>query len=157
MKLLFRQRIFSWLDSYDIFDENGETVYTVKGQLSFGHKLFIYDRYNEHVGTIKEEILTFLPRFSLYEKDQYIGKITKEFTLFKPSFILDYKDWQIEGNFWEWDYQIVDYSGNIIGLINKEIFHMSDTYSLTIEHDEDAFYVLMIVLAIDAQKCSRNK
>lgn len=43
------------------------------------------------------------------------------------------------------------------GLINKEIFHMSDTYSLTIEHDEDAFYVLMIVLAIDAQKCSRNK
>ena len=80
MKLLFRQRIFSWLDSYDIFDENGETVYTVKGQLSFGHKLFIYDRYNEHVGTIKEEILTFLPRFSLYEKDRYIGKITKEFT-----------------------------------------------------------------------------
>ena len=64
---------------------------------------------------------------------------------------------QIEGNFWEWDYQIVDYSGNIIGLINKEIFHMSDTYSLTIEHDEDAFYVLMIVLAIDAQKCSQNK
>ena len=150
MKLLFRQRIFSWLDSYDIFDENGETVYTVKG-------LFIYDRYNEHVGTIKEEILTFLPRFSLYEKDRYIGKITKEFTLFKPSFVLDYKDWQIEGNFWEWDYQIVDHSGNIIGLINKEIFHMSDTYSLTIEHEEDAFYVLMIVLAIDAQKCSRNK
>jgi uncharacterized protein YxjI len=60
MKLLFRQRIFSWLDSYDIFDENGETVYMVKGQLSFGHKLFIYDRYNEHVGTIKEEILTYL-------------------------------------------------------------------------------------------------
>ena len=134
MKLLFKQRIFSWLDSYDIYDEKGETVYTVKGQLSFGHKLFIYNKYGEHIGTIKEEILTFLPRF-----------------------ILDYKDWQIEGNFWEWDYQIVDYSGNIIGLINKEVFHMSDTYSLTIEHDEDAFYVLMIVLAIDAQKCSRNK
>ena len=45
----------------------------------------------------------------------------------------------------------MDYSGNIIGSINKEIFHMSDTYSLTIEHDEDAFYVLMIVLAIDVQ------
>ena len=48
MKLLFRQRIFSWLDSYDIFDENGETVYTVKGQLSFGHKLFIYVHCNDH-------------------------------------------------------------------------------------------------------------
>ena len=45
MKLLFKQRIFSWLDSYDIYDEKGETVYTVKGQLSFGHKLFIYNKY----------------------------------------------------------------------------------------------------------------
>ena len=82
--------------------------------------------------------------------------ILKSNKILKKS-VLDYKDWQIEGNFWEWDYQIVDHSGNIIGLINKEIFHMSDTYSLTIEHEEDAFYVLMIVLAIDAQKCSRNK
>ena len=23
MKLLFKQRIFSWIDSYDIYDENG--------------------------------------------------------------------------------------------------------------------------------------
>lgn len=60
MKLLFKQRIFSWLDSYDVYDENGETVYTVKGQLSFGHKLLIYNKYNEHVGTIKEQALTFL-------------------------------------------------------------------------------------------------
>ena len=59
MKLLFKQRIFSWLDSYDIYDEKGETVYTVKGQLSFGHKLFIYNKYGEHIGTIKEEISTF--------------------------------------------------------------------------------------------------
>lgn len=34
MKLLFRQRIFSWFDSYDIYDEWGNTVYTVRGQLS---------------------------------------------------------------------------------------------------------------------------
>ena len=27
MKLLFRQRAFSWFDSYDIYDENENTVY----------------------------------------------------------------------------------------------------------------------------------
>lgn len=43
MKLLFKQRIFSWLDSYDIYNEAGETVYTVKGELGFGHRLRIYD------------------------------------------------------------------------------------------------------------------
>ena len=37
MRLLFKQRLFSWFDSYDIYDEDGNTVYTVKGQLSWGH------------------------------------------------------------------------------------------------------------------------
>lgn len=43
MKLLFKQRIFSWFDSYDIYDEDGNTVFVVKGQLAWGHKLKIYD------------------------------------------------------------------------------------------------------------------
>lgn len=41
MKLLFQQRFFSWFDSYDIYDEDGNTVYVVKGQLS-GMGLFHY-------------------------------------------------------------------------------------------------------------------
>ena len=36
MKLLFKQRAFAWFDSYDIYDENENTVYIVKGQLSWG-------------------------------------------------------------------------------------------------------------------------
>ena len=51
MKLLFKQRLFSWFDSYDIYDEAGNTVYIVKGQLSWGHKLVIYDAYGNEVGT----------------------------------------------------------------------------------------------------------
>ena len=42
MKLLFKQRMFSWFDSYDIYDENENTVYVVKGQLSWGHCLKIF-------------------------------------------------------------------------------------------------------------------
>ena len=43
MKLLFKQRFFSWFDSYDIYDEAGSTVYVVRGQLSCN---FIKDRNN---------------------------------------------------------------------------------------------------------------
>ena len=49
MKLLFKQRLFSWFDSYDIYDEAGNTVYVVKGQFSWGHKLAIYDAYGNEV------------------------------------------------------------------------------------------------------------
>ena len=62
MKLLFKQRFFSWFDSYDIYNEAGETVYTVKGQLSWGHCLKIYDAQDREIGTVKERIFTFLPK-----------------------------------------------------------------------------------------------
>ena len=39
MKLLFRQRFFSWFDSYDIYDENENTVYTVKAGIYFSAKV----------------------------------------------------------------------------------------------------------------------
>ena len=32
MRLLFKQRFFSWFDSYDIYDDNGATVFTVEGR-----------------------------------------------------------------------------------------------------------------------------
>ena len=63
MKLLFKQRFFSWLDSYDIFAEDGAVLYTVKGQLAWGHKLKIFDAQNTPLGSVEEVILTFLPKF----------------------------------------------------------------------------------------------
>ena len=106
MKLLFKQRFFSWLDSYDIFDENGNTVYTVEGQLSWGHCLHIHDIHGTHAATLKEKVLTFLPKFELYlgNEQEYLGCIQKEFTLFKPAFDIDFNGWHIEGDFFEWDY-----------------------------------------------------
>ena len=44
MKLLFKQRMFSWFDSYDIYNEAGDAVYEVKGVLSWGHCLKIFGR-----------------------------------------------------------------------------------------------------------------
>ena len=73
MKLLFKQRFFSWFDSYDIYDEFGNTVYTVEGQLSWGHCLHISDAEGNHVGTVKERVLTFLPKFEMYIGEQYAG------------------------------------------------------------------------------------
>ncbi len=158
MKLLFKERFFSWLDSYDVFDENGNTVYSVEGQLSWGHCLHIHDAHGTHVATLKERVLTFLPKFELYLGDEreYLGCIQKEFTLFKPAFDIDFNGWHIDGDFWEWDYQILDASGRLIATVTKELFNWTDTYSIDVENPEDALYALMLVLAIDAEKCSRN-
>ncbi len=154
MKLLFKQRMFSWFDSYDIYDEQGNTVFTVKGKLSWGHCLEIFNSAGDHVGTVKEEVLTFLPRFALYIGGEYIGQIKKEFTFFKPVFTLDCKDWKVEGNLLEWDYTVTDSAGRIVMQASKELFHWTDTYVIELERPEDRLLSLMIVLAIDAAKCS---
>lgn len=156
MKLLFKQRLFSWLDSYDIFNENNQVTYSVHGKLSWGHCLHIHDQNSEHIGTIKEEVFTFLPKFNMYIQDEYIGRIYKEFSFFKPVFHLDCNNWKVEGNWLEWDYQIVNSHGIVIATISKDIFHFTDTYVIDVVQPDNALYVLMIALAIDAEKCSRQ-
>ena len=154
MRLLFKQRFFSWLDSYDIYFEDGSVAYTVQGQLSWGHKLLISDSRGRELGMVKEELLTFLPRFALYLEGREIGCIQKEFTLFRPSFRLDCLGWQIQGNFLEWDYSITDATGGEVAALSKQLLQWTDTYVLDIREARDAIYVLMVALAIDAAKCS---
>ena len=99
MKLLFKQRFFSWFDSYDIYDEGGRGVFTVEGKLGWGHVLHVLDAGGRHVGTVREKVLTlFEPKFEIFTgADEYIGCITKRFTFFKPKFDIDFNGWQVEG------------------------------------------------------------
>lgn len=153
MRLLFKQRFFSWFDSYDIYDDNGATVFTVEGKLAWGHCLHILNAAGEHIGTVQQRVLTFLPKFDLYEFDRCIGTIKKEFTFFVPHFTVEGSDWAVEGQFMEWDYAIVSASRGTVATIGKELFHWTDTYVIDVADPADA---LMVVLAIDAEKCSRS-
>lgn len=92
----------------------------------------------------------------MYLGENYLGCIKKELTFFKPKFTIDCNGWQMEGNFFEWDYTILDGSGNTVATVTKEVWNWTDTYALDIVNPADALQVLMLVLAIDAEKCSRN-
>lgn len=156
MKLLFKQRLFSWFDSYDIYSEAGETVYTVKGQFGWGHCLKIFDSNGYELGTVKEKIFTWLPKFEIYLGDRYMGCISKEFTFLRPRFNIDFNGWQVSGDWFEWDYTILDNRGQHIATVTKELWNWTDTYSIEIANSQDALCALMLVLAIDAEKCSRQ-
>ena len=157
MKLLFKQKLFSWFDSYDIYDESGNTVYTVKGQLAWGHCFRVYNKSGREVGMVKEKVLTFLPKFDIYIDGECIGQIKKQFSLFRPKFSLEYMGWQVDGSFFEWDYSVLDIMGLPVARVSKGLFNWTDTYSIDVVYEDNALPVLMLVLAIDAEKCSRGK
>ena len=135
MKMLFKQRLFSWFDSYDIYAEDGSTLFTVEGKLSWGHCLHILDARGEHIGTVQEQ---------------------REFTLFTPRYTFDCSDWEIEGNWTEWDYTVVSPSQGLVASISKELFNWTDTYVIDVPDPANALCTLMVALAIDADKCSHG-
>lgn len=156
MKLLFKQRFFSWFDSYDIFDEFGNVVFVVKGQLSWGHRLNIYNSAGLHIGTVKEVVFTWLPKFELYEGNRLIGVLKKKFEFFRNSYNLDLIGWSVDGDLMGWDYNILDSRGGAVARVNKVIFNFTDTYEIDVVNPASALYALMFTLAIDAEKCSHH-
>lgn len=156
MKLLFKQRFFSWFDSYDIYYEDGSLAYNVRGQFSLGHCLKIYDPQGCEIGTVLQKIFVFMPQFELYLGDIYMGCIRREFSFFKPRYHIDCNGWHIEGDLFGWDYSIVNDSGSEVAYISKMLWNFTDTYSIDVRDPKDALSALMFVLAIDAEKCSNN-
>lgn len=51
----------------------------------------------------------------------------------------------------------MDESYDTVAIIRKEIFNVTDTYVIDVKDPENALDALMFVLAIDAEKCTRNK
>ena len=93
MKLLVKQRVFSWTDSYDVYDENENAKYFVKAEfLSLGHRLHVYDMAGNELGLIKEKVMSLLPVFEIEVNGQTLGRIEKRFTLFDRSMMLSLMD-----------------------------------------------------------------
>lgn len=153
MRMMFRQRFFSWFDSYDVYDEQGDTLYTVKGMLSWGHCLKVMDAQGRELGMVKEEVFTLLPRFQLFMDGREVGVIEKQFTLFQPKFRLEVMGWSVEGDWLEWDYRVMQ-GQRPVATISKKLLEWTDTYAIEVVQEQDALLSLMVVLAIDAVKCS---
>ncbi len=157
MKLYIKQRIFSWTDSYDVYDETGEPRYEVRAEFfALGHQIHVYDKgTGRELGSIHQRLFTLMPQFEIVIDGQVQGTVRKEFTFLRPRYQVDYRGWEVEGDFLGWDYQVT--SGNrTVMTISKELFHWSDTYVLSYANPANEMPGLLLVLAIDAANCDHN-
>ncbi len=152
MQLKFRQRVFSWFDTYDITDGIGATVFSAKGKFSlWGHKLIILDNNGQEIGMLKECMMRIRPQFKVIINGTLQGKIIKRISLFRPKFKFTFNPWEVKGNLFAFDYQIVD-GQQLVATVSKELFHLSDTYTIDVVDPKDALLSLMVVLGIDIAK-----
>ena len=160
MELHIRQRIFSWGDSYDVFDDSGEARYEVRSAFfSLGHQIHVYDKQadegRDEVGSIRQKLFTLMPTFEIEIGGRVIGTVRKKFTLLRQNYEVDYRGWDVEGDFLGWDFRVVQASREVLS-ITKEIWNWSDTYTLRFRNPADEIPGLLLVLAIDAANCSHN-
>lgn len=157
MKLMIRQRVFSWTDSYDVYDESGRAKYFVRADfLTLGHQIHVYDKQSgREVGSVHQRLLTLMPAFDIVIGGRVCGTVRKRFTLFSQNYEVDFRGWNVDGDFFGWDYRVVQ-GGLCVMDITKELFHWGDTYVLQYQNSADEIPGLLLVIAIDAANCTQD-
>ncbi len=150
MKLFIKQKVFSWKDKFTVKDETGADRYFVEGEIfSFGKKLHVYDAHQTERIFLQQKVWSFLPRFFVFVDELQVAEIVKEFTFMKPKYSVLGLNWEVNGNFWAHDYEILN-QGHVVVTIKKEWLTWGDTYVLDIGDARDEINALAVVLAIDA-------
>ena len=152
MILTFKQKMMSLAGKYEVYDEEGQVAYKIQGRIRIPKRYEISNAQGEKIAMLKSKFFDFMPQFRLFIDNQEVGRVKKKFTFFTQKFKVDCNDWKIDGNILGWNYSIVDANNALVASMEKKLWHMTDQYVLNIVDPKDALLVLMIVLAIDAEK-----
>ena len=156
MKLYIKEKIFTWGDKFTVKDELGRDKYVVEGEIfSWGKKLHVYDMSGREVAFIKQELWSWLPKYYVFCGNRQVAEIRKEFTFLFPKYSIEGLGWEVDGSFWEHEYQITC-SGTTIVTISKEWMTWGDSYELNIANPADEIVALAVVLTIDAVNENQN-
>lgn len=150
MALLIRERIFSWTEEYDVYDENQNVLYTVKGEFfALGHKIHIYDKSGQEVAYIHEKVWSFLKKFEIYLDGEKRGTLKEKFSWFHPKYEVDFLNCKVEGDIFDWNYQMFR-NGAPMAMIQRKVFSWANVFYLSYPDPKDELAVLTLAIAIDA-------
>ena len=157
-RFLIKQRVFSWTDTYNVYDGMGNPVLYIKADLiSLGHRIRVFDyATGEEIGLIQEKIFRIFKEFEISIRGYSQGIIKQRFSFFRPVYDIDYRNWHLEGDFMQWNYDIYE-EDRLVVRIGKELFRWGDTYTIDAYYPEDDLAAIMIAIAMDAAKCSSDE
>lgn len=155
--LTFRQAILTWGCSYEICDENGWHVFTAKKQRGLARTVKLYDQSGRELGRIEQKLFSVLPKYELYIGQKYAGYISLEKTCFKQEFKVFFCGWRVEGDFYDCNYAFIDKKWGTVATVIRKPVNFADTYIINIYSVENTIPVLLLMLAIDAEKSTVNR
>lgn len=150
MNLYMKQRVFSWKDRFEVYDELGNVRYTVEGEVfTFGKRLHLMDTNCNERAFIRQKAWSMWPRFFIEQQGVQVAEVVREFSWFKPRYTIHGPEWQVYGDFWDHEYEITNGIFPIVR-VSKEWFSWGDAYRIFIDDTVDEATALAVVLIIDA-------
>lgn len=154
------QKIFALRATYDILDEaTGQKIFVAKRQIfAFTPTLWIEDLNGNEVIRIKSNFL-FKNRWKITQRNNIIGEV--EFPIIRICGIKF--DVHLAGQRYSasdilgWSFNAVDPSGRIGFTLDKKIFHIKDTYQVTVYPPLEPLFGLAAALTIDSKFYQGNR
>lgn len=156
MKTLYiKQKIFSLGGKFTVKDENEQDVYYIEGSLMKIPKSYSVKNTDlDEVALITKKVFSFLPTFFVETVGQQMVTIKKEFTFFKPKYTINAIGIEVQGNWWDMNFEVLQ-KGEVIGVVDKKWFTWGDSYQIQVMNEEMESLIVALVVAIDCAKATQ--
>ncbi|WP_449402904.1 LURP-one-related/scramblase family protein [Exiguobacterium artemiae] len=149
--LYMKQKALSLRGRFSIKDEQEQDQYLVEGSFMKIPKSFLITTTDgEEIATITKKTLSLRPKFFV-EVDGQTMTIEKEFSLFKARYTIDAAGIEIDGNWWDMDFQ-VKRQGEVVGQVEKKWLSFGDSYEIQVIDAAMETILIALVVAIDCVK-----
>lgn len=155
MILTFKQKALTFLGRYKVYDENDNEVYDVKGKFTIPKKFVVCDASGNELGAIKGKLIDIFPTFRIFKGGKEVGHVKKGIKIFGDKFKINFNNWKVDGDYFGWNYTVVDENQNIIATLSKHVINLFDVYTLNINNPENALDVMLLAIAIDMEKANQ--
>lgn len=153
--LYMKQKVFSLRGRFSIKDADENDLYFVEGSFMKLPKSFtISDKNGYEITTITKKTFSFLPTFYVDVEGEETLTISKEFTFFKPRYTIDAAGIEVDGNWWDMNFEVRQ-NGHVIGSVQKKWITWGDTYEIRVVDDTMEHLLISIVVAIDCVKADQ--
>ncbi len=149
MEYLIKQKVFSFVRTFNVLDVNGNNLYTVKRNFGFIRKMRILDLTDKEIARWEKHF--FFREYKIFQEEKEVGLLRRKGFSLRPNFnlVLKGQEYSVKGDFFGHNFQICKQDKEIVK-ITKKIFSWADTYSIVIDDNEDQVVFLAVVMAVES-------
>lgn len=159
MRYALQERVWTLRDEYAVEDEQGRTVWTVRGRLmAWGKQLAMSDAEGREAARIRQRMMTLWPKYEIERDGLPSAVVRKRWAWFKERFTVEVAGstvYEVEGNFLGREYRFIR-EGREAATVSRALFSVSGRYGVETAAGEDDLLILASVVVIDLVRESGN-